>query len=427
MNFSTDNGLNWHDVLDLKFDGYFGTFRLPIDPQVTNVWFRIMTKYSPLIGGNSYPEKIAGPFPIKQPGEVSELTATANDDGSVTLTWLDNSNMESQYVIKRVGPEGTRYFYVQNSSEFGPLTSVDKTTSRYKNTFYAYSVTPLIDKYDLPDIVKPGIETVFVINKAPLDGVKIIDEIESVIKIDPQVGAITNNGKLSGVITDLKPVEGIKLPDLFRPVGKPDNGNGKPGGATGGTQNEAGQTIESMLEETVKEASDWAKAELKLAIAQSLTTSSVLGDYQKPITREHFAGIAVKLYEALSSQKAEVIAPNPFKDTVSIDVLKANKLGIVNGISADTFSPNTTITRQELCVMLMRAVKAAKPAASLQTVSNSSFNDANQIASWALDALHFAVNHKIMNGVGENRVDPLGNTTREQAIVVVKRTFDAFK
>jgi hypothetical protein len=32
-----------------------------------------------------------------------------------------------------------------------------------------------------------------------------------------------------------------------------------------------------------------------------------------------------------------------------------------------------------------------------------------------------------MNGVGDNKIDPLGNTTREQAIVLVKRSYDSFK
>jgi hypothetical protein len=31
----------------------------------------------------------------------------------------------------------------------------------------------------------------------------------------------------------------------------------------------------------------------------------------------------------------------------------------------------------------------------------------------------------IMKGVGSNMINPLGNTTREQAIALVKRTYDS--
>lgn len=33
----------------------------------------------------------------------------------------------------------------------------------------------------------------------------------------------------------------------------------------------------------------------------------------------------------------------------------------------------------------------------------------------------------IMRGVGNNTINPLGNTTREQAIALVKRTYESFR
>lgn len=60
--------------------------------------------------------------------------------------------MESAYVIKRDGPDGTKYFNVQNTtSEMCPVSTTDSTTSKTKSTFYAYSVAPLIDQYDISD------------------------------------------------------------------------------------------------------------------------------------------------------------------------------------------------------------------------------------------------------------------------------------
>ncbi|RKN84270.1 S-layer homology domain-containing protein [Paenibacillus ginsengarvi] len=441
MDYSTDNGLNWLPVLDLQDKRNYGTFRLPVDPQITNVSFRLSAKYSPLIGSNSYPQKTAGPYPVKQPGEPSNLTAVANSDGSVTVSWTDNSNMESYYLLTRVGPEGTKYFNVTNGGgEFGPMSTVDKTTSKTKNTFYAYSVTPVIDLYTLPEEVVPGMETAFVVNKAPFAGA-VVDNIQDA-GLRASLGELLSKQKPAGSspIYDLKPIDGAKLPELKLPGGiigvQPGKGgSGSASGGATGTGSETGggqpggaaQSAETLLNEAVYGASDWAKTDIKLAIVQSLTTSAVLGRYQEPITREHFAGIAVKLYEALSGKKAEPISPNPFKDTSVADVLKANKLGIVSGISDDTFAPGANITRQELTVMLMRAVKAAKPSQALKTSGMPEFEDAGLIAPWALEGIHFAVGYGLMNGVGEGKIDPLGKTTREQAIVLVKRSYDVFK
>ncbi|MEC0267212.1 S-layer homology domain-containing protein [Paenibacillus anseongense] len=418
MLYSTDN-INWHNVLELKSQSISAQFRLPIDPSITSVRIRVMVHYVPILGSDTYLERTEGPFKVLQPGETSDFQASANDDGSVTLTWNDNSNMESSYVIKRDGPDGTKYFNMQNTAgDFGPVATVDKATNKNKNTLYAYTVTPVIDKYTLPDNVIPGVETVFIWNKAPRDGLVIVDKINPVVQIPVLVG---KNKVITKVpVIDLKPAVDVKIPDGLGPISK--------GGTQGGTQGDAGQpNIEALLEEAVKGSSDWAKADLKLAIAASLTTPSVLGNYQQPITREQFASIAVKLYEALSSKPAAAAAPNPFTDTVNVDVLKAFQLGIVTGVSATGFSPDASISRQELCVMLMRAVKAAKPAATLNISSSSGLADSDLIAPWALDAVRFAVNHAIMNGVGGGRIDPLGITTREQAILLVKRTFDAYK
>lgn len=422
MSYSTDN-INWHDVLELKSMSISAQFRLPIDPSITSVRIRVMVHYVPILGSDTYLERTEGPFKVMQPGETSDFQASANDDGSVTLTWNDNSNMESSYVIKRDGPDGTKYFNVQNTAgDFGPMATVDKATNLNKNTLYAYTVTPVIDQYLLPDNVQPGVETVFIWNKAPRDGLVIVDTINPVVQIPVLVGKTKVITKVP--VIDLKPAVGVKIPDGLGPIIK----GGTQGGTPDGKQGDAGQpNIEALLEEAVKGSSDWAKADLKQAIAASLTTPSVLGNYQQPITREQFAGIAVKLYEALSSKPAAAASPNPFTDTVNVDVLKAFQLGIVTGVSATRFSPDASISRQELCVMLMRAVKAAKPAATLNISHSVSLADGDLIAPWALDAVWFAVNHAIMNGVGEGRIDPLGSTTREQAILLVKRTFDAYK
>jgi hypothetical protein len=171
--------------------------------------------------------------------------------------------------------------------------------------------------------------------------------------------------------------------------------------------------------------SSWAESELKEAYENGLTYGQIENNYQKPITREEFCVIVVKLYEKLGG-KAPVLGTNPFTDTDNAEILKAYALGIVKGTSDTTFAPANNITRQEICVMILRALKAAKPGIDTSLGSDFPFQDSSSIASWALDAMKFAYKNDIMKGTSTTTISPLNNTNREQAIILLKRTFTKY-
>jgi hypothetical protein len=174
-------------------------------------------------------------------------------------------------------------------------------------------------------------------------------------------------------------------------------------------------------------ASSWAVPELETAEQLNLFTDKVKNDLKQNITREEFSGIAVKLYERLSGKEALPCVVNPFDDTGDSDILKAYELGIVYGVSADQFAPNNRISRQEICVMITRALKAAKPDLDYNITDYDRFDDENKIAGWAINEVRYASKNSIMKGVGGNTIDPLGNTSREQGVIMIKRTYEGFR
>ncbi|MDD3655101.1 MAG: S-layer homology domain-containing protein [Desulfotomaculaceae bacterium] len=89
-------------------------------------------------------------------------------------------------------------------------------------------------------------------------------------------------------------------------------------------------------------------------------------------------------------------------------------------------APDLSITRQEICVMLTRALKAAIPSLNTSVTDPTVFADEDAIADWAIIAVRYMNSRDIMTGVGGNTINPLGNTTREQAIALVLRTYEAF-
>ena len=68
---------------------------------------------------------------------------------------------------------------------------------------------------------------------------------------------------------------------------------------------------------------------------------------------------------------------------------------------------------------------AVHPGADYSAVGVSAFADESSIASWAIDAVRYMSKEGIMKGVGAGKIDPLGNTTREQAILLIYRTYGA--
>ncbi|MDF2593092.1 MAG: Ig-like protein [Clostridia bacterium] len=179
---------------------------------------------------------------------------------------------------------------------------------------------------------------------------------------------------------------------------------------------------------TLGAPSTWATAEIDKAKELKLTTDKILSKYQTNITREEFCELAVKLYEALSGKNAEAAASNPFVDTTNSEVLKAYGLKIVNGVSADKFAPSNTVTRQEISTMLIRTLLAAKPGFVAATNEDLTFVDETDIAVWAKEPVKFLNANGIMKGSGSDTISimPKGNTSREQAVILVKRTFENF-
>lgn len=168
-----------------------------------------------------------------------------------------------------------------------------------------------------------------------------------------------------------------------------------------------------------KDASTWALVDLRAARDSGLTIPADGLSYNTPITREKFAEVAVKLYEALSGKKAPAATQNPFTDTKNPEILKAYSLGIVKGTGEGKFSPDARIDRESIAVMLLRAVNAG--GARLNKGAAVSFTDAASISGWAKDSVDAMAKANVIRGVGGNRFDPKGTATVEQAIIMANR------
>ena len=172
-------------------------------------------------------------------------------------------------------------------------------------------------------------------------------------------------------------------------------------------------------------ASSWAEPELDKALQYGLITDSIKDNMSRAITREELAELAVRLYELCTKTSAVPITPNPFKDCNSQEVLKANKLEIIKGITNDTFDPKSSTKREQLASILTRTIKAISPGADFSTAGAPVFNDAARISSWAQNDVNFMAKNDFIKG-SNNSFDPQGITTREQAVLIAARIYEIY-
>ncbi|MNQ68507.1 Endo-1,4-beta-xylanase A precursor [compost metagenome] len=102
-------------------------------------------------------------------------------------------------------------------------------------------------------------------------------------------------------------------------------------------------------------------------------------------------------------------------------VSTANKLGIVNGMDDQHFNPQASITRQDMFVMITRAL--AQVNKSLPKANNvTSFTDGADIATYAVEAIQALAQQGLVEG-NAGKVNSLGNATRAETSVMLYRLF----
>lgn len=98
----------------------------------------------------------------------------------------------------------------------------------------------------------------------------------------------------------------------------------------------------------------------------------------------------------------------------------AAQTGIVEGVTATTFAPDTNINREQMAVIMKNY--AAKLGYDLpQTLKAVTFADNIQNSSWAKDAVKSMQQAGILAGKNENKFDPKGTATRAEVATVLRR------
>ena len=184
-------------------------------------------------------------------------------------------------------------------------------------------------------------------------------------------------------------------------------------------------TAPAILASNNAQVDGWAKDQVNEAIASGLVAAGLGEDYRVKITRAQFAATTVKLYEAMSGEKVPAAAENPFTDTSDPVILQAAELGFVYGITEDNFAPDSLVTREQAATMLSRVY--TKLGGEIPQVTATSFTDDGGISSYAKSSVAFMAEKGIVSGKGENRFDPGGSASVQEALSIALRMFKNLK
>jgi hypothetical protein len=179
-----------------------------------------------------------------------------------------------------------------------------------------------------------------------------------------------------------------------------------------------GSIVSADSVEVIDIEQSYAKKEIQALVAKGILSGYEDGAFlpNKSMNRAELASVFVKVL-GLSENKA---ASASFED-VSADAWYAGavgalvKAGITQGTSATTFSPEKTVSREELTVLFVRAMGLEKKAVS--SYIKLPFVDAGQISPWA--SKYVALAHRIGfiqgsgDGAGELSFDPSGEAQRQ--------------
>lgn len=145
------------------------------------------------------------------------------------------------------------------------------------------------------------------------------------------------------------------------------------------------------------------------------------------ITRAEFVSIVVRGLGLLPNEATLNFNDVDSKSFYAEDIAIASTLGLITGKEPGKFDPNGSITRQEMAVVLYRALTLSN---GLETVQNGvldRFSDKGKVPTYAIKAIEQLISQNILNGVSATRFAPQGDVTKAQAVVAIMRLLDGLE
>ncbi|MFH5182380.1 S-layer homology domain-containing protein [Paenibacillus sp. TAB 01] len=173
---------------------------------------------------------------------------------------------------------------------------------------------------------------------------------------------------------------------------------------------------------------DWAKEAIGMLTAKGIIQGTTETSFEpgQNITRADFMTLLVRMLDLkadVDSNFSDVSAADYYYETLGI----VKKLGIADGVGENKFNPRESISRQDMMVLLMRALQVTGKLNLSGTASDlNSFQDKSDVAVYALDAIAAMVQAGIVQGDGTS-LHPTNPATRAETAQLLYRVYAQLK
>ncbi len=136
-------------------------------------------------------------------------------------------------------------------------------------------------------------------------------------------------------------------------------------------------------------------------------------------------GMFVTVLARLANADFATYTESPFHDTAisawyGPAVAWAAENEIVLGITDTTFEPDTTITREQMASMLYRYASFKQLSVTASGDLNL-FIDGDAVSTWAQEPMQWAIANGLINGKGNQTLDPRGIATRAEVATMIQK------
>lgn len=156
----------------------------------------------------------------------------------------------------------------------------------------------------------------------------------------------------------------------------------------------------------------WNKDVVNVFISKEIIDAKMF-ETNKNITRIEFITMLVKALGVNIDNSTKSSFVDVKENASYVEVAK--QLGLVTG-SGNKFFPDSTITREEMAVIMMRANKVLKMTKGTSAVKT--FTDASKVSKWANDMLILS-EYGVFNGYADGTLRPQGKLTQSEAIQII--------
>ncbi|MBQ2742533.1 MAG: S-layer homology domain-containing protein, partial [Oscillospiraceae bacterium] len=196
--------------------------------------------------------------------------------------------------------------------------------------------------------------------------------------------------------------------------------SGEQGGNTDNTSTE-----NNVLRFTDLASHAWAENAINTLAADGVIkgTSESTFSPASNITRADFALLLVRAFK-LTSDNTENFADVRSTDYFASELAVARNTGIINGIGENRFAPRNTITRQDMMVIVYRALQ--KRGVVFGIYDEPQYSDFATVTSYAKESVTALIGAGLVNGKN-GFIVPNDYTTRAEVAVLIKRILDYVK